>query len=109
ANFLSARTRLPSAWAHRSRNCSSAAVAPGRFIPDPLQAITEFDHGSQDLVPLEQLTQLPARLRVEQCRMSNEQLRCASFEHGSAFLLRQLVTHRPNYSTTVVAQDMQAV
>jgi hypothetical protein len=44
---------LPSAWVHSSRSCSSAPVTRGRFIPNLLQAIMEFDHGSQDLIAVE--------------------------------------------------------
>jgi hypothetical protein len=50
-------------------------MASGRFVPNLLQAITEFDHGSQHLVSIEQLAQLLAGTLVEQFRMSNEQLR----------------------------------
>jgi hypothetical protein len=42
-----------------------ASVASRRFIPNLLQAVTEFDHGSQHLVSIEQLAQLRARTLVQ--------------------------------------------
>jgi hypothetical protein len=48
-----------------------ASLASGRFSPNLLQTIAECDHGSQDLVSVEQLAQLLAGTLVEQFRMSN--------------------------------------
>jgi hypothetical protein len=72
-------------------------VARGRFSPNLLQAIAEFDHGPQNLISLEQL------------RMSNEELRGAMGEHRGTLLLRQFAKHRPYYAATVVTQDVHAI
>jgi hypothetical protein len=81
----------------------------GRFIPDLLQPVTEFDHSSQNLISVEQLAQLLAGALVEQFRMSNEELRGAMREHSGTLLLRQFAKHRPYYAATVVTQDVHAI
>jgi hypothetical protein len=52
-----------------------APIARGRFVPKLPHAITELDHGTKNLVSVQQLAQLLARPLVEQLRMPKEQLR----------------------------------
>lgn len=41
-------------------------------MPDLLQAVTEVDHDSQDLISVKQLAHLLAAARVEQLRMAHQ-------------------------------------
>lgn len=52
-------------------------IGRGLLIPHPLQAIAEFDDGSQDCVTPEQLVQSLAARSIEQAGVSDEQLRVA--------------------------------
>jgi hypothetical protein len=85
-----------------------ASMAAGRFIPNLLQALTEFDHGSQHLVSIEKLAQLPAPPSSSSFgrRTSICGERCASVAALSCFVSAK---HRPYHPAPVVPQHVHAI
>jgi hypothetical protein len=81
-----------------------ASVTRRCFVPQPHQPIAEAQDDSQVFVARQKVMQLLMRALVQECRMSNEQIRRAQCHRRATFLLLDCEKHRPASFARACAQ-----